>query len=99
MSEVREFFRICPSCGKRFHIRLVNRKVVGLRKETEEVMQAFPAPGGGMRSAVGFPLEPLIVEENVPVTIDIEEFNYSYHCKHCGHEWSETHTEEHRERM
>jgi hypothetical protein len=37
----------------------------------------------------------LVVEEGEPVTIDIEEFQYAYKCKHCGHSWSEKHVEEH----
>jgi hypothetical protein len=40
---------------------------------------------------------PIIVQENVPTTIDVEEFQYSYKCKHCGHEWSEKKFEEQRE--
>jgi hypothetical protein len=36
-------------------------------------------------------------QEAKPVIIDVEEFRYAYKCKHCGHEWSEKHLEEHRE--
>jgi hypothetical protein len=36
-----------------------------------------------------------VVEAGVTVTLDIEEFQYAYKCKHCGHEWSEKHTEKH----
>jgi hypothetical protein len=38
-----------------------------------------------------------MVQEGRPIIADIEEFQYTYKCKHCGHEWSEKHVEEHRE--
>jgi transposase-like protein len=93
MSEVKEFFRHCPACGRRFHIKLVSKKLVGERKEVAEIKQAMvnPTPMGYSKT---MPAIPLIVEENIPITIDVEDFQYSYRCKHCGHEWSETRTEE-----
>jgi uncharacterized Zn finger protein len=42
----------------------------------------------------GIPMPPVVVEEDVPVTVDIKEFQYTYKCKHCGHVWSETHEKE-----
>ena len=80
MSTASEFFRHCPSCGRRFHIRHVNKELVDEKKETEEMKRA----AGTVRS--------VILEFNVPITIDVKEFQYSYKCKHCGHEWFETHT-------
>jgi C4-type Zn-finger protein len=38
------------------------------------------------------------MEEDVPYYADIEEFQYAYKCKHCGHEWSEIHEEEYVEK-
>jgi hypothetical protein len=98
MSEVSSFFRICPACGKRFHIKLVDRKAISSYKDKEGTTQAFPLTSPVWRGQGAYATMPFIVEENVPVTIDIEEFNYSYRCKHCGHEWSEKRVEEHRER-
>ncbi|HYY90771.1 MAG TPA: hypothetical protein VE955_02150 [Candidatus Dormibacteraeota bacterium] len=40
---------------------------------------------------------PVLVHDERPIVVDIEEFQYNYKCKNCGHEWSEKHTEEHRE--
>ena len=92
MSTASEFFRHCPSCGRRFHIKLVSKKLTNERKDTEEVKQGMInfAATGYPRGSV--PSGPVIVEENIPVTIDIEDFQYSYKCKHCGHEWFETRT-------
>ena len=91
MSEVKEFFRICPSCGRRFHIRLVGEKLVDERKDSEKVKQAF-ASGASM--GYGAPMVPIVVEQDVPITIDVQDFQYTYKCKHCGHQWTEMHEKE-----
>lgn len=91
MSEVKTFFRHCPSCGRRFHIRVVSKQLLQMDREDEEISSRglYPrAPNNPMT---------LIVEEGEPITVDIEEFQYMYKCKHCGHEWSEKHVEEHKE--
>jgi DNA-directed RNA polymerase subunit RPC12/RpoP len=90
MSEAREFFRICPACGRRFHIRLVSRELVDEKRETAETKQVTMIPTSGGNSMTS--MHPITVEENVPITLDVEEFQYSYKCKHCGHEWFETRT-------
>ena len=97
MSEVRTFFRFCPSCGKRFHIKLVARKLVDEKRESTVIRRTMPAPvpgtgvyGGG---SMGIPV---ILEEDEPVTIDEKDFQYTYKCKHCGHVWTEMHEEEKR---
>ena len=95
MSEVRSFFRFCPSCGRRFQIKLVSKKLVSERTEATEMKKASVQPTG-----LSWPPSPhstpsfVVVEENVPMTIDIGEFQYTYKCKHCGHVWSETRTED-----
>ena len=91
MSEIREFFRHCPACGRRFSIRLVSEKLVDERKVTEQVrrsMEATIAASSTYRYG-GIPTPPVLVEEDVPLTIDIKDFQYTYKCKHCGHVWTE----------
>lgn len=84
MSEARDFFRICPSCGRRFHIRLVDRKLVGDRRRVEEIKKVVGTPMAGMYG------QSLIVgEADVPITVDVKDFQYSYKCKQCGHAWTE----------
>jgi len=92
MSQVREFFRICPACGRRFHIKLTSRKLIGERKEVEEIKRTTlsPSPQGYSMGR----MSPIVVEDTIPITIEVEDFQYSYKCKHCGHEWSEMRTEE-----
>lgn len=99
MSEAREFFRICPACGRRFHIKLVSKKLVDERRDVEKITQGMVSPMLMGAGGAGFmmPIAPIVVEENVPVTIDIEDFKYAYKCKHCGHTWSESREEEHKE--
>lgn len=96
MSEVETFFRFCPGCGKRFHIKLVSKKLVDLKRDTFEQQQAMtPMTRGG--TGYGANVAPLLVMEKVPITVDVEDFQYSYKCKHCGHEWTENRVESHKE--
>ena len=93
LSEVRTFFRFCPACGKRFHIKLVSKKLEDERREQSEITRATgsyrtPSSYGGVS------MPAVVVEEKVPITIDVEDFQYTYKCKHCGHVWSELHTKE-----
>jgi ribosomal protein L44E len=85
MSEVETFFRYCPQCGKRFHIKLVGKKKVGSERESVDVDRDYAVGSSTRPWPQGF----AVVEEREPVTFDIEDFQYSYRCKHCGHEWAE----------
>jgi uncharacterized Zn finger protein len=95
VSEVKTFFRSCPACGRRFQLRLVNKKHVGTEvvKETltlgETPLESLNSP-----APINYPL-PTPLEEGEPILVDIEEFQYTYNCKHCGHVWTEEHDEEH----
>jgi uncharacterized Zn finger protein len=84
MSGVRTFFRHCPSCGRRFEIRLVSKKSL----ESESLTETEPK---GDLSAPSLLARPVTLTEEAPVIVDIDEFQYTYECKHCGHEWSEIH--------
>lgn len=86
MSEVKTFFRHCPSCGRRFEIRLVSKKSVSsegfVDKENHLEVAGSSAAGRSARQGA-------VMEEGRSFTADVEEFQYEYKCKHCGHEWSE----------
>jgi DNA-directed RNA polymerase subunit RPC12/RpoP len=92
VSKVTTFFRHCPACGRRFEIRLIEKKLVDERQDQEIIKHDLMIPNP---SSSKFTLPPVVVEESVPLTIDVTEFQYSYRCKHCGHEWSEKHLEQH----
>jgi DNA-directed RNA polymerase subunit RPC12/RpoP len=86
MSSVSTFFRHCPYCGRRFEIRLVEKKKVDSADIVEEEkIQSQTDPFLGTTPA---PL-PIVLQENVPKIVDVKEFRYTYRCKHCGHQWSE----------
>ena len=89
MSEIRTFFRHCPACGRRFQIRVVGKKLLDTETRTDELKRAVgvfePSEPAGV---------PVILEEGKPIQVTVEEFQYSYKCRHCGHEWSEKRIEE-----
>ena len=91
-----EFFRHCPQCGRRFHIKLVSKTLAHMDREPIRRTNVSPTVGGrGLAQAASMPY--FVVREGPPIIIDIEEFQYAYKCNHCGHEWSEKHIEEHKE--
>jgi C4-type Zn-finger protein len=92
MSEIETFFRHCPACGRRFEIRLVSKKAEDTREET--FMKRIDVPVNMGPSSYGGAFSPLAVQEEIPTTIEVTDFNYTYRCKHCGHMWSEIHVEE-----
>ncbi|MGD0146905.1 MAG: hypothetical protein ABSB53_08685 [Nitrososphaerales archaeon] len=93
MSVDQNFFRHCPSCSRRFEIRLVGKKSVGSKSfaDKENHLQVAP-PYGARRS----PPLTAVLEEGKPFVVDVEKFQYRYRCKHCGHEWSEVRQTERR---
>lgn len=76
---MRTFFRRCPSCGRRFEIRLVNKKLISSEQIDSKVEQYAPVSAG----------DPMVLESNAPIVIEVDDFGYTYRCKHCGHQWSE----------
>jgi hypothetical protein len=99
MSAIRTFFRHCPSCGRRFEIRLVKKESV----DSEDIEENLPRPVNPLitRAMVSNPTNPVLTKsmpiglsENAPSIVDIEDFRYTYKCRHCGHEWSEVHQTE-----
>jgi predicted RNA-binding Zn-ribbon protein involved in translation (DUF1610 family) len=85
MSQVTEFFRHCPACGRRFTIRLTSKQKVS-EKEVTEYLPTSQASSPGMTFATQ---KETSVTEGVPVYVDVKEFNYNYKCTHCGHQWTE----------
>jgi len=89
LAEVRTFFRRCPSCGRRFEIRLVNKKLMGSEQLESKMEQ-------GTLASVS---APVVLESEVPVLVEVDDFRYTYRCKHCGHQWSEEHFKTENERI
>ena len=84
MSAIETFFRHCPSCGRRFEIRLVGKQL----KDAETLPVKEPETTAAIMSS-GRLAPPLVLVEGKPIIVDIEEFEYTYRCRHCGHQWTE----------
>jgi len=78
--EIRTFFRHCPACGRRFEIRLIKKKLVDRQEVESDAEEYTPATPG-----------PMVLESEVPLVVEVDDFSYTYRCKHCGHQWSEEH--------
>jgi DNA-directed RNA polymerase subunit RPC12/RpoP len=91
--DIKTFFRHCPSCGRRFEIKIVGKKLVD-SKAIEEKGGNRPVVVGGL----GFGRAPIVtmVQEGMPSIVEVDDFQYRYKCKHCGHEWSEVHETVHK---
>jgi uncharacterized protein YlaI len=87
MPEIRTFFRHCPACGRRFEIKLVSRKALDEWKTEEEGKREVVMPQ--VRSDSAATQGVAILEQGPAVHVDVESFEYTYLCKHCGHRWSE----------
>jgi len=101
VSGVRTFFRHCPSCGRRFEIRLVSKKEIQeeaeYRKTAAEPSESYGLSVKESNPAVG---SVMLVEGKpafamVPEIDDTKAFRYVFKCKHCNHEWSEERFEVH----
>lgn len=79
------FLRKCPSCGRRFGVKLLGKKLVDEQSETEtEGMNITVAPhpiqGGQVSSTMN-------LDERITYTTD--RFELSLRCSKCGHAWTE----------
>ena len=103
MLGIATFFRRCPACGRRFETRLVSKELVHQSKEIE---RNLPAPRRHGENPTpyqdpwhpsyyqGFSWSYLSLEPNVTTVTVTDEFQCSYRCKACGHQWSEKRTGE-----
>lgn len=83
---MRELLRRCPSCGRRFTVRIESKKLVDAEQGSERVVHDVVVvpilAGSGSRTApVG------VAYGEIP--IEREEFDVTYECKNCHHEWTE----------
>ncbi|MDG6909366.1 MAG: hypothetical protein JRN08_03260 [Nitrososphaerota archaeon] len=75
--------RKCPSCGSRFGVKSLGRKLIESERETEQVNTnpvALSITGG-----------PGIISDGVyqvPLTVKRDEYSRDFECRKCGHRWS-----------
>jgi transcription elongation factor Elf1 len=84
MPEFTVIFRHCPSCGRRFEIRIIGKKLIDEKEETKRMATSYSSVSPYYNE----------LSEDVPLTVEAKEFQYTYECKHCGHRWMEAHTQE-----
>jgi len=101
MSKLGTLFRTCPSCGHKFHVELVNERLLSDNKSTEPVGRAredliSAGPMGGFWVYLrGRPYSPpLGAQEKETLAIERIELEDSFKCGRCGHQWSEKRTKE-----
>ena len=58
---------------------MVSKKLVG-SEQVESTVKQYTA---------GSVSDPLVLESDVPIVVEVDDFRYTYRCKHCGHKWSE----------
>lgn len=89
MSGVAALFKRCPACKKRFHVTSVSRRVKSDFKERR--VQKVRAEGTDIMVGSRYQNpNPQVLYVDVPVTVDVEELEFSYRCGYCGHEWAES---------
>ena len=98
MTEVT-FFRRCPSCGRRFSVRLVQKIRSSQRRDTYLTRVAGATSRSRMATVSGqghFKSDNQLawdgytdVTAKVRIAIVQDEFQLTFECKHCGHEWIE----------
>ena len=102
MPGIGTFFRYCPSCGKRFHVKLVGEKLLGEELVGEEIRPGVPtefhhvvlsikSTATSRRDESG--VAGLLGAEKDQSLSGSEMFQYAFRCQHCGHEWTEEHSE------
>ena len=105
MPSVTTFFRHCPSCGRRFEVRLVNKKLASTEREAYETTSGGTSSTSGIGAKIGYDFAPrspgvlthdgyVVLNAKVRVTVERKEFQYAYKCGHCGHQWIEKKAEE-----
>lgn len=70
---------------------LVGKKEVG-EADYEEKLSGRATVAGAVGAGVtnaGYQSVQTVLQQGAPNVVDVREFQYSYKCKHCGHEWSE----------
>lgn len=85
---MKEFLRECPSCGRRFVLRVLSKNLVDRQSGTERIVHDIVsvAPDGPGGAHLYAPPNAATVEE---VPIQRETFDVALECRHCHHKWTE----------
>ncbi|MBI3841490.1 MAG: hypothetical protein HY297_06040 [Thaumarchaeota archaeon] len=99
MGRLVTFFRHCPSCGRRYHVRLEGEKLAGSEVQEGQVVRRHRTPRsglqGGLRVIVAGRSSGLQIGAGItePAQVVVEVYELTYKCEACGHEWKESRKE------
>ena len=96
MSEMFTLLRSCPSCGKRLHVKLVGKKLLGQENLEGELPDLHGRRGLASTDRMISPSARnagLVGPQTDTVVVDSETYAYAYKCEYCGHEWTENRVE------
>ena len=86
------FFKKCPSCGRRFGVRMVAKTEGG-----DEVERSRPsyAAGAQMGPRAGSPhaIDSGVVQSDSTTTVEKAVHVETFECTKCGHQWNESVTD------
>lgn len=77
MSQIRTFFRHCPSCGRRFEIRLESKKLLKDQTVTTRLNASEAAVKDSLIAGPAPPAAPIptLMGAGEPIIVDIETFH------------------------
>ena len=105
MSKHGVSLRACPSCGHRFNVKFVGEKLLSDKVTMEPVQKdgmmvntgvstGWGYGGGGAPRGKVWSLVPGGDQEKGRFATERKEFEDSFKCGRCGHQWSERREEE-----
>ncbi len=88
-----ELFRKCPSCGRRFAVKLRKEELVSEEiAESDRVVTTPAGLGRVTRGGVGMETDTAI-QTTVHTSVERDTIRFEYECGKCGHKWEETRIE------
>jgi rubrerythrin len=75
-------FARCPAYKERFGVKRLDRKLVKSERDTETIMRPVAASSANVKGASR------VVEVQEVISFTKKEFEETYRCSKCGHQWS-----------
>jgi DNA-directed RNA polymerase subunit RPC12/RpoP len=85
---MRERYQRCPSCGKRFGVRVLGKVLENTEHGSERLVHNVVT--GASTSMSGHTMVGGDSTSAVQVPIERDKFEVAYACSKCGHKWTAT---------
>jgi DNA-directed RNA polymerase subunit RPC12/RpoP len=85
---MRETYQKCPSCGKRFGVRVKSMVLEKTEHDSERMVHNVTT--GASTSMSGHTMVSGDSTSVVQIPIQRDFFEVAYACSKCGHTWTET---------